>query len=77
MTTQDPTGFLSLGGLGIGLGLEDMAFGLGKGAAWAFPGEPDGVAVAGTDHYEAFSRMGSTWQLEGGAEGGGDPGNGA
>ncbi|OWM66291.1 dof zinc finger protein DOF3.4-like [Punica granatum] len=90
LTTQGPAaGFLALGGLG--LGLEDhMAFGLGRGATWAYPGVADGgSAIAGSDHAGvAFGMAGSTWQLDSGVEVGGDcfswpelaistPGNGA
>ncbi|KAK4742913.1 hypothetical protein SAY87_000914 [Trapa incisa] len=70
LTTQGPAAsFLALGG--HGLGLEDMAFGLDRGATWAFPGMVDGGA-AGPEggHIGGAFGMGDTWQLDGGAEGG-------
>lgn len=70
LTTQGPTSFLALGGLG--LGLEDMAFGLGRGAAWAFPGVADGGAAPEGGHPGGAFGMGGTWQLDDSTEGGGD-----
>ncbi|XP_057491278.1 dof zinc finger protein DOF3.4-like [Actinidia eriantha] len=54
LSTQAP-GFLTLDGLGLGLGpgFEDVGFGLGR-AAWAFPGFADGGGV---------SMSGNTWQV--------------
>ncbi|KAK4784808.1 hypothetical protein SAY86_019176 [Trapa natans] len=74
LTTQGPAAsFLALGGLGLGLGLEDMAFGLDRGAAWPFPGVGDGGSTAPEGgHVGGAFGMGGTWQLDGGAEGGGD-----
>nr|AFK34059.1 unknown [Medicago truncatula] len=54
------SGFLALGG--FGLGLEEMGFGIGR-TGWAFPGMMDGVPVVSP------GVVGNTWQLEGG-EGG-------
>lgn len=66
------SGFLALGGFGLGLGhgLEDMGFGIGR-AGWAFPGMVDGSHMGGA---VATSGVGNTWQLEGGEGGfvGGD-----
>lgn len=71
LTTRGPARLLALGRLG----LEDMAFGIGRGAtaSWAFHGEADGggAAAAGSGHEGAFG-MGATWPLESGVEGGGD-----
>ncbi|KAL6961598.1 hypothetical protein U1Q18_039377 [Sarracenia purpurea var. burkii] len=67
--TQAP-GFLALGGFGLGLGsgLDDMAFGLGR-AAWPFPVAGDGGVGNGGGGSGGGSTIGSPWQLESG-EGG-------
>ncbi|KAJ7952901.1 Dof zinc finger protein like [Quillaja saponaria] len=56
-------GFLALGGfgLGIGPGLDDMRFGLARGA-WPFPGAVDGGATVGGG--VMTPGMANTWQLE-------------
>ncbi|KAK7263070.1 hypothetical protein RJT34_30654 [Clitoria ternatea] len=62
------SGFLALGGFGLGLGhgFDDMGFGIGR-SGWAFPGMVDGANIGGGNI--AGSGVGNTWQLEGG-EGG-------
>lgn len=66
------SGFLALGGFGLGLGhgFEEMGFGIGR-AGWAFPGMVDGPNIGGA---VAAPGVGNTWQLEGGEGGfvGGD-----
>ncbi|XVF61902.1 hypothetical protein PTKIN_Ptkin08bG0171900 [Pterospermum kingtungense] len=60
-------GFLALGGfgLGVGPGLEDGGFGLGRGM-WPFSGmAADGAA----GHGGTATVMGNTWQFEGGESG--------
>ncbi|KAK7359908.1 hypothetical protein VNO77_01876 [Canavalia gladiata] len=61
------SGFLALGGFGLGLGhgLEDMGFGIAR-SGWAFPGMVDGNNIGGA---VPGSAVGNTWQLEG-SEGG-------
>lgn len=68
------TGLLALGGFGVGLGngLDEVGFGLGR-AVWPFTG----VAEGGPTHVNGggTSVGGHTWQLEsgdGGLVGGGD-----
>ncbi|XP_027347751.1 dof zinc finger protein DOF3.4 [Abrus precatorius] len=66
------SGFLALGGFGLGLGhgFEDMGFGIGR-SGWGFPGMVEGNNIGGA---VAASGVGNTWQLEGGEGGfvGGD-----
>ncbi|TKY55758.1 Dof zinc finger protein DOF3.4 [Spatholobus suberectus] len=61
------SGFLALGGFGLGLGhgFEDMGFGIGR-SGWAFPGIVDSGNIGGA---VAGSGVGNAWQLDGG-EGG-------
>ncbi|XP_020970248.1 dof zinc finger protein DOF3.4-like [Arachis ipaensis] len=59
-TQQGPGGFLALGGFGLGLGpgLEDVGFGMGRGG-WAFPDMvADGGSIGGG---VAGSGVGHTW----------------
>ncbi|KAG5050985.1 hypothetical protein AAZX31_02G059700 [Glycine max] len=58
------SGFLALGGFGLGHGYDDMGFGIGR-SGWAFPGMVDGGNIGGA---VASSGL-NTWQLESG-EGG-------
>jgi len=62
------SGFLALGGFGLGLGhgLEEMGFGIGR-TGWAFPGMVDGSNIGVP--VVSSGVVGNTWQLEGG-EGG-------
>ncbi|KAK7252857.1 hypothetical protein RIF29_37100 [Crotalaria pallida] len=67
-------GFTSLlnNGFGLGLGLEDMGFGLGR-VGWAFPGMMmDGGNIGGGGSIGVGVGVGNTWQLESG--GGGESG---
>ncbi|OMO56774.1 Zinc finger, Dof-type [Corchorus capsularis] len=71
LNTQGPAGFLALGGfgLGIGPGLEDVGFGLGRGM-WPFSGMGDGAAATvGGGHGGAATGMGNSWQFESGETG--------
>ncbi|CAI8609205.1 unnamed protein product [Vicia faba] len=61
------SGFLALGGFGLGLGhgLGDMGFGIGRGE-WSFPGMMDGSNMGVP---VVTSGIGNSWQLEGGETG--------
>ncbi|KAK6128913.1 hypothetical protein DH2020_037352 [Rehmannia glutinosa] len=68
------TGLWALGGFGIGIGngLDDVGFGLGR-SVWPFPGVVEGGPSSGNGGGSSMS--GHTWQLEngeGGFVGGGD-----
>ncbi|KAK2411005.1 Dof-type zinc finger DNA-binding family protein [Trifolium repens] len=69
--TQGNSGFLALGGFGFGLGqgLEEMGFGIGR-SGWAFPGMVDGSNIGGVPAVVSSN----SWQLDGGEGGfvGGD-----
>ncbi|KAE8693305.1 Dof zinc finger protein DOF5.3 [Hibiscus syriacus] len=63
------SGFLALGGFGLGIAptLEDVGFGLGRGM-WPFPGVGDGAAAAaigGRGNVGAATEIGNIWQFEG------------
>ncbi|KAK3416135.1 hypothetical protein EUGRSUZ_H01971, partial [Eucalyptus grandis] len=71
LNAHGPPGFLALGGFGLGLGpggLDEMAFGLGRGV-WPFQGVGDGVG-AGVGSNGGPAGIGNAWQFEGGDEGG-------
>lgn len=63
---QQNSGFLALGGFGLGLGhgLGDMGFGIGR--EWSFPGMMDGSNIGVP---VVSSGIGNSWQLEGGETG--------
>ncbi|GAU40212.1 hypothetical protein TSUD_397400 [Trifolium subterraneum] len=67
---QGGSGFLALGGFGFGLGqgLEEMGFGIGR-TGWGFPGMVDGSNIGGVPVMSS-----NAWQLDGGDGGfvGGD-----
>ena len=72
LNTQGPAGFLALNGfgLGIGPGIEDVNFALGRGL-WPFPGMGDvGASVGGNGGAAVAAGLGNTWQFENGQENG-------
>lgn len=71
-SAQGPAGLLALGGfgLGVGSGIEDMGFGLGR-PIWQFPGVSHTSADSNNNSNGAGANMlGTTWQLATGGEGG-------
>ncbi|XP_062102195.1 dof zinc finger protein DOF3.4 [Humulus lupulus] len=72
LNTQSP-GFLALGGFGLGLGggLDDLGFGIGRGI-WPFPGVGDGGdGGAGVGGNGGLRGIGNTWHFENGDHHGG------
>ncbi|KAL2333629.1 hypothetical protein Fmac_014842 [Flemingia macrophylla] len=69
------SGFLALGGFGLGLGhgFEDVGFGIGRSSGWAFPAMVDGGNIGGGGVVGSGVNV-NAWQLEGGDGGfvGGD-----
>ncbi|CAH9124593.1 unnamed protein product [Cuscuta epithymum] len=63
LNTHGPGGLLGLGGFGVGPGMEEVGYGIGR-AMWPFPGVAEGGAAAVLG--------GGTWQQLGGGEIGGD-----
>ncbi|XP_030529609.2 dof zinc finger protein DOF3.4-like [Rhodamnia argentea] len=71
LNAHGPPGLLALGGFGLGLGpggLDDMAFGVGRGV-WPFQGVGDGVG-AGVGSNGGAAGIGNAWQFETSEEGG-------
>ncbi|XP_011085513.2 LOW QUALITY PROTEIN: dof zinc finger protein DOF3.4 [Sesamum indicum] len=69
LNSSQGSGLLALGGFGLGLGLDEVGFGLGR-AVWPFAGVVEGGPTSGSGGV-----AGQTWQLEngeGGFVGGGD-----
>ncbi|KAF8015541.1 hypothetical protein BT93_H1154 [Corymbia citriodora subsp. variegata] len=69
LNAHGPPSFLALGGFGLGLGpggLDEMAFGLGRGV-WPFQGVGDGVG-AGVGSNGGPAGIGNAWQFEGSEE---------
>ncbi|KAL0430315.1 UNVERIFIED_CONTAM: Dof zinc finger protein DOF3.4 [Sesamum radiatum] len=69
LNSSQGSGLLALGGFGLGLGLDEVGFGLGR-AVWPFAGVVEGGPTSGSGGV-----AGQTWQLEngeGGFMGGGD-----
>ncbi|KAM3286270.1 dof zinc finger protein DOF3.4 [Capsicum chacoense] len=72
-SAQGPGGLLALGGFGLGVGvgsgIEDMGFGLGR-PIWPFPGVSHSNVENNSANGTGASMLGSTWQLASGGEDG-------
>lgn len=69
-----PAGILALGGFGLGLGLEEVGFGLGRGV-WAFPHHDVGSYVNGGGSNGGGVEVGAGNGHGGGGGGGGEEGS--